>query len=39
MLERLGVHCASMFMLVRRRPSLASLSMRAVGTPRVMPPP
>ena len=34
MAEREGVHCASMFMLVRRSPSLASWSMRGVGAPR-----
>ena len=31
MLERLGVHCASMFMFVRRSPSLASRSMCPVA--------
>ena len=39
MLERPGVHCVSMFMLVRRRPSLAMWSGASVRAPRVAPPP
>ena len=38
-LDRLGVHCVSMFMFSRRRPSRAMLSMRGVAAPRVIPPP
>jgi len=38
-LERLGVHCVSMFAFRKRVPALASESMRGVGAPRVTPPP